>query len=142
MIAILDDGNIDVDDIALAQPLVAGNAVAYYVIHRGADGLREPLIVEGCRHSALHFDDVLMADPIQLRRSDPRPDMGLDHLQDLGGQTADRAHFLYLIGGLDRDAHGSLVGVAHRMTLAGGEALARCGRCCIIGGYFAESTVA
>src|SRR3954466_7105497 len=37
--AVLDDGDVDVDDVSRAQDLVAGNAVADLVVHGGADGL-------------------------------------------------------------------------------------------------------
>jgi hypothetical protein len=38
--AVLDDGDVDVDDVAIAQHLVARHAVANLVVHRGADRLR------------------------------------------------------------------------------------------------------
>src|SRR4030095_15813383 len=37
--AILDDGDVDVHDVARAKDLVAGNPVADLVVDRGADGL-------------------------------------------------------------------------------------------------------
>src|SRR3546814_4071143 len=42
-----DDGDVDVDDVAVVETLVvAGNAVADDVVHRGADRLGEAAIVQ------------------------------------------------------------------------------------------------
>jgi hypothetical protein len=39
VVAILDDGDVEVEDVAVLQHLVAGDAVADHVVDRGADGL-------------------------------------------------------------------------------------------------------
>src|SRR5258708_32202584 len=45
--AVLDDGDVDVQDIARLQHPVARHAVADLVIYRGADRLRKSLVAGG-----------------------------------------------------------------------------------------------
>ena len=40
VIAVLDDGDINVDDVALLEDLVTGDAVTHLMVDRGADGFR------------------------------------------------------------------------------------------------------
>ncbi len=63
--AVEDGGDVDVDDVAVLQPLVARNAVADDVIDRGADRLREAAIVERRRDRAVIADE-LVAQPVEL----------------------------------------------------------------------------
>src|SRR3954467_13015346 len=44
MKAVLDHGNVDIEDVAGLQDALARHAVAHLVIDRGADGLRERLV--------------------------------------------------------------------------------------------------
>ena len=46
VVAVLDDGDVDVDDVAVFQRLGAGDAVADLVVDRGADGLGKAAVVE------------------------------------------------------------------------------------------------
>ncbi len=80
-----------------------GNAVADHVVHRGADGLGEPAIVDVGRDRLLDVDDVVVAEAVQLLGGHPGHDVRLDHVQHLGGQAAGDAHFLLLFGGFDGD---------------------------------------
>src|SRR5690606_32243169 len=53
--AVLDDGDVDVDDVAVLQDLgVAGDAVADDVVDRGADRRRETLVADVGGHGSLH----------------------------------------------------------------------------------------
>jgi hypothetical protein len=66
VITILDDGNVDVHDVAVLQRLVIGNAMAHHAVDRGADGLGIGVVavrrvVERSRNAALHIDHVVMA---------------------------------------------------------------------------------
>ena len=63
--AVFDDGDVDIDDIALFQRLVIGNAMADLVVDRGADGfgvggVAAAFVVERCRDAALHLHNVVM----------------------------------------------------------------------------------
>src|SRR5450756_1366709 len=71
MITVLNDGDIQIDDITVLEHFVAGYAVAYLVINRGADGFRvgcmsARCVVERGRDSLLNIDDQVMAELIQL----------------------------------------------------------------------------
>src|SRR5687767_642550 len=93
MIAVLDDGNIDIDNVSVFQHPLARYPVAYLMIHRSADGLGETLIVEGSRYRLLLVDNVIVANFVQFRGCDPDSDMGLDHFQYFCRQTSGSAHF-------------------------------------------------
>ena len=41
MEAVADDRDVDIDDVAALQALIARDAVAHHVVDRGANGLRE-----------------------------------------------------------------------------------------------------
>ena len=101
----MDHGDVDVDDVAGAQFLVVGNAVADHMVDRGADGLREAVVADVGGNGLLLADDELVAEAVQLVGGDPGHDMGLDHVQHVGGQAAGNAHFLLFFRGLDRDGH-------------------------------------
>src|ERR1700689_3268280 len=53
--------DIDIDDIAAFQALVAGDSVANDVVDRRTDGLREPPIVQIGRNGLQLIDDKVMA---------------------------------------------------------------------------------
>ena len=62
----VDDGRyVDIDDIAVTQHLVTGNAVADHVVDRRADGFRETPIVEWRRNGA-PFDSVFMTQLVKF----------------------------------------------------------------------------
>src|SRR5690606_19859577 len=93
--AVLDDGDVDVDDVAVLQHLrLAGDAVADHVVDRGADGLGEAAVAHVGRDRALHVDDVVVADAVQFLGGHARLHERGDDLQHLGGQAAGDAHLL------------------------------------------------
>ncbi len=98
--AVLDDGDVDVDDVALLEALVrARDAVADHVIDRGADRLREAAVIQGGRNGLLHVHDELVAAGIELVGGDAGYDVRADHVQHVRGQAAGDAH-LFLLGGV------------------------------------------
>ncbi len=103
--AVLDDGDIDIDDVAGFELAVVGDAVADHVVDRGADGLGKAPVIEVGRDGALDVDDVLIAQPVELLGGDARHHMGADHVEHLGGQPAGLAHLELLFWGLDGDMH-------------------------------------
>ena len=78
VVAVLDDRDVDVDDVAVAQRAVARNSVAHDVVDGGADRLREwrragrAAVVQGRRDRAQIVDDVVVAEPIELLGGDAR----------------------------------------------------------------------
>ncbi len=110
VVAILDDGDVEVDDVTLAQLLVVRDAVADHIVHRSADGLGEAVIVERGRDGLLHVDHVVVADGVQFVGGDARLDVGGDHDQHIGGQLAGNAHLFNLFRCLDFNGHGISLG--------------------------------
>jgi len=87
--AVLDHGDIEVQDVAGLEDPLTGYAVADLVVDRGADRLGErPVagrrIVERRRYGALHLDHVLMAQVVQLAGGNPRAHVGRDEVEDFG----------------------------------------------------------
>ncbi|MNO50457.1 hypothetical protein D3C76_408340 [compost metagenome] len=115
MVAILDDGDVQVDDVPFPQLLVIGDAVADHIIDRGADGLGEAVIVERGGDGLLYLDDMVVAQGVQLVCGDASLDMGGDHDQHIGGQLAGNAHLFNLFRCLDFNGHGISLGARLRI---------------------------
>ncbi|MNG01284.1 hypothetical protein D3C84_842560 [compost metagenome] len=105
MVAVLDHRHVDVEDVAILERLVIGDAMADHVVDRGADRLGEALVVERRGNGLLHVDDVVVADTVQFLGGHAGFDMLADHLQHFGGQAAGNAHLLDFGGRLDGDGH-------------------------------------
>jgi hypothetical protein len=98
VIAVLDDGDVDIDDVALLQALVAGDAVTDLVVHRGADRLGEAPVVQRCRDRLLDARDVVVADRVELVGGHAGRHVGPDHVQHVRGEPAGNAHALDGLG--------------------------------------------
>ena len=85
--AVLDDGDVDIDDVAVLQFLVGWNTVADDMIERSANRLGIAAVADIGRNRLLHLDDVVMASPVQFIGRDARFDMVGDHAQHIGGQA-------------------------------------------------------
>src|SRR5690606_5883908 len=105
VVAVLDDGDVDVDDVAVPELLVARNAVAHHMVDRGADRLRKAAIVERRGNRLLGVDDIVVADAVQLPGRHPWFHVFLNHFKDFGREPAGDAHLLYFFRGLDGDGH-------------------------------------
>lgn len=110
MVAILDDRDVDIDDIAILQHLVTRNAMTDLVVDGSADGfwvgrMAGRGIIQRCRDGLLHIDHVIVAERIQLFGRDASFDVGGDEIQHLGSQPAGDAHFFDIGRVLDRDCH-------------------------------------
>jgi len=103
---VADDRDVDVEDVAVLDLLVARDAVADHVVYRGADGLRKPAVVEVGRGRLLHAGDVLVADAVELVGGHAGFDVLADEVEDFGGEAASLAHFLLFLRGLEGDGHG------------------------------------
>src|SRR5690606_19546485 len=113
--AVLDDGHIDIQDVAVLQYLArAGDAVADDVVDRSADRRREAAVAHVGRDRALHLDDVVVADPVQLGRGHAGLHVRGHHLEHLGGQAAGDAHLLQVGLGLELYRHLPIIAYCRR----------------------------
>jgi hypothetical protein len=110
VVTVADYGDVEIDDVAVLELTVAGNAMTYLMVDRGADRLRIRSvagwsIVERRRDAALNIHDIVVTELVDLASSDSRPDMRRDVVEDLGRQAAGNTHFLDFLGGFFTDAH-------------------------------------
>ena len=110
VIAVLDDGDVDIHRVAVLEHLVAGYAVADLLIDRGADRFGVGFItrggvVERSRVAALHVDHVVVAEGIKFASAYACFDERRDVVENLGGQAAGDAHFFDFFRGFEDDAH-------------------------------------
>lgn len=105
VVAVLDDGDVDVEDVAFLQRLLVGDAMADHMVDRGADRLGKALVVQRGGNRLLLVDDIVVADAIQLLGGHAGLDVFADHFQHFGGQAAGDAHLLDIVGRLDGDGH-------------------------------------
>ena len=106
VVAVLDHGHIDIDDVAVFQfAAVGGDAVADHVVDRGADRAGEAIVVKRGRDGLLGAGNVVVADPVQLAGGHPDLHQRFDHFQHFCGETPRDPHLVNLIRGLDRYCH-------------------------------------
>ena len=97
MVTILDDGDVQVDDVAVLEHLAAWHAVADLVVDRSADRLgvgrvaRGGIIQRG-RNAALHVDHVVMAQGVEFLGRDAGFDEGRDVVEHFPSQPSGQAH--------------------------------------------------
>ena len=101
--AVDDGGDVDIEDIAVPQPLVAGNAVADHMVDRGADRFGKTAVVERRRDRAAIADEP-GAELVERLRGDPGNDMRGDEIEGLRGQAAGHAHRLVILLAMDQNA--------------------------------------
>jgi hypothetical protein len=97
-------GDVEVDDVAGEEHAVARDAVADDLVGRGADRLREALVVERRGVGAV-LDDELVAQAIERAGGHARDDVRLDEVEHLRGEATGGAHLLDLCPALDLDGH-------------------------------------
>src|SRR3954469_13721757 len=116
MPAVQDDGDVNVHDIAVAQRLVVGNAVADHMVDGGADGVAIAAIVQAGRGGAMG-DDVVISGLVQGGGGDTRFDQRHQQVQHLGGQPAGPAHTLEIGGIVHRNREMGLAGGFENLRL-------------------------
>ena len=102
MPAVEDHRHVDVEDVAVHQAPVAGDAVADDVVQRGADGAREAAVVER-RRDCVVIDDEAVAEPVELVGGDARLDVRRDEVERGGGEGPGLAHAREILGAVDLD---------------------------------------
>ena len=110
---VLDHGHVDVDDVALLEPAIARYPVAYDVVDRRTDRLWVAAVTEWRRDRALHVDDVVVADAVQLLGRHPGNHVRADHVERLGCEATGDPHRLLVGVVLDRHPAEAVLGVAH-----------------------------
>ena len=95
------DRDVEVADVAVDQRAVVGDAVADHLVDRGAQRLREAVVVERAR-VAPALDARLVADRVELVGGDPRTDGGAGEREHLAGGAPGAPHALDDIGALHR----------------------------------------
>ncbi len=118
MPAILDDGDIHVDDVALFQRLVIGNAVADLVVDRGADRFGVGVVARGRvvqrgRDGVLHVDGVVVGQFVELVGGHAGHDEGREVVQQFRGQSSCHAHACNALGVFVSDSHGLNYPIGH-----------------------------
>ena len=108
MVSVFDDGDIDIDDVAVFQEfVVAGNAMANDVVDRRTDRLGKTLVIQRRRDRPLLFDNMLVADSVEFAGGNAGLHMLADHFQHFRGKPAGHAHFFDLGGRFQMNGHES-----------------------------------
>jgi len=105
VVAVLDDGDVNVDNVATLELLVAGYAMANLMIDRGADRLGEATVIQRCGYGVLFIDDVIVANLIEFLGGYTDVDVRVYHVQYLSRQTAGDTHFFDVFSSFDGDVH-------------------------------------
>jgi hypothetical protein len=104
-------GDVDVDDVAVRERPVVGDAVADDVVDAAAQGLGEAAIAERRRVGAV-LDEELVPDPVEVIGGDAGRDDGLDGVERACGDPAGDPHCGDRLVGAD---HRAVVGEGCRL---------------------------
>ena len=94
--AVDDHGDVDIDDVAVAQRLVVRNAVADDVVDRGAERVAIAAIAEAGRNAAMR-GGVVEGQLVEIFGGDAGLHLGNEQVEHLGGQPAGAAHALEVL---------------------------------------------
>jgi hypothetical protein len=89
--AVQRNGDIYIDDVAIRQSFITGDAVADDMVDGCADGFGKATVIQRRGRGAMGENEV-MADLVEMVGGNARGDMRADHVQRLGGQEAGRTH--------------------------------------------------
>ena len=89
--AVHDHGHVDVQDVAILQRLVTGDAVTHYVVHADAACVLIALVTDRRRFGACGIDHI-RDDPVDLGRGLARKDMFGHRIKDTRRQCAGGIH--------------------------------------------------
>ena len=99
--AVEDGGDVDVEDVALHQPPLAGDAMADDVVDGDAGALRVAAVAQRRRDGAVVEHEVV-AELVERLGGGAGHHMGRDHVQAGGGQLAGLAHALEILRPMQR----------------------------------------
>ena len=105
MPAVQDDRHVDIDDVALLERTVAGDAVADDVIDRGAERMAVAAIAEARGQGAV-IERVFEGKSVERRRGHARLHFGNQKVQHLRRQPAGPAHALEILRPVRRHREG------------------------------------
>src|SRR3989338_5947211 len=110
VITILDDGDVDVHDVAVPERFIVGHAVADLMVDRGANRFWIRLmsagrVIQRRGDGVLHIDDKVMAQLVQLIGRYARLGERGNVVKHFAGQAAGDAHFFDFLRGLDGNGH-------------------------------------
>jgi len=105
MPSVVNDGDVDIEDIAVFEDSFAGDAVADNVIDRGANRFGIALIVEGCGDSPV-LGDELVALSIDVFGGGIRLNERRDIVETSRTESTCLCHVLEVLGLVDRDMSG------------------------------------
>ena len=112
MPAIFDDRDVNIQNIAIFQGFVAGDAVADHLVDGGADGFRKAVVIERRRYSLLHIHNIVVTNAVQLVGGYPRFDVFLNHFKYIGCQAAGNPHVLDIVRCFNAYIHGEAESVS------------------------------
>ena len=102
MPAVENWGNIDIDDVAVLEDLVARDAVAHDMVDRSAATLGVAAVAEGCGDSA-GLERHALDDRVDLAGGDAGNDLRHQRVEDFGGEAARAAHPCEALGPVELD---------------------------------------
>jgi hypothetical protein len=102
---ILNDGDINIDDVAFFQFFIGRNTMADHVVDRGTDGFGETAVVQRGRNGLLGIDDVVVTDAVQFIGRNPWLHVCANHVEDISGESARDPHFGLLGGAFNGYSH-------------------------------------
>ena len=110
--AVFDDGDVYIDDVAVFQGFVRGDAVADDVIDRDAGRGREgrAAVVEAGGDGLLDVGDVVVTAAVQFGGADAGNDVRGNHVKHVRRQAPGDAHFGEVGLAFQGDGHGFLFG--------------------------------
>src|SRR5712692_9774893 len=108
--AVLDHGDVDIEDVTGFQHALPGNAVADLMVYGGTDRLGKGLVsgrcvVEGSGDGFLLVNDELMTEAVELTGGDAGLDLRRDEVEQFPGEPPGDAHLPDLFGGLQMYRH-------------------------------------
>ena len=105
--AVFDDGDVNVDDVAVFQGLVGRDAVADDVVDgdagRGGEG--RAAVVEAGGDGVLLVDHVIVTAAVKFSGGNTGDDVRLDHVEHIGGKASRDAHFCQIRVAFQGDSH-------------------------------------
>lgn len=103
MPAVDDARQVDVDDVAVSQNVVVGDAVADDFVDAGANGVGVAVVAQAGRSVAV-LDGVIVSQLVDLAGGDAGPDVRAQEVHDFGVETASGSQRVAVrVSGIDRD---------------------------------------